>query len=80
MWPYLGPGSRYCPDDPRYATLHRARCIMKAHQRTRMTPWGYGVGYERFPFLERTPVNADATEPLVKDGRALVWWSHDISS
>ena len=23
--------------------------------------------------------NADATEPLVKDGRALVWWSHDIT-
>ena len=22
--------------------------------------------------------NADATEPLVKDGHALVWWSHDI--
>jgi hypothetical protein len=23
--------------------------------------------------------NADVTEPLVKDDRALVWWSHDIA-
>ena len=47
MWPYLGPGSRYCPNDPRYATLHHAHCIMKAHQQTQMTPWGYGVGYKQ---------------------------------
>ena len=44
--------------------------IMKAHRR--MTPWGW------YCFDIVILANADATEPWVKDGRSLAWWSHDI--
>ena len=68
--PYLGPGSRYYPEDP---TLHHCASW-------RLTDGGWCREPRRiwcwFDII--ILANAGATELLIENGRALLWRSHDI--